>query len=275
MQLDKDMKVIDMEETSTAKVEVVEVDKLKGSDNLQASETLFMMNESGVRMKMIRVTLRDSVLQTEPGALYFMKGNLALSSDTNGGIARGLFRSIVNGETFFQSKIQGSGEIYLEPTFGHYMMINLDNDELIVDKGIFYCATQGVEVGSKMQGNVSSALFGGEGFFQTSIKGTGIVVLNCPVPASELMMVQLGKGEKISVDGNFAIARTGSVEFKAEKSAGSLFQSATSGELLLQTFTGPGIVWIAPTQMVYDRIASERINGMANHQGSIGTRTNS
>ena len=34
-----------------------------------------------------------------------------------------------------------------------------------------------------------------------------------------------------------------------------MFQTVTGGELLLQTFTGPGLVWVAPTQGVYERIA--------------------
>ncbi|MGB2682539.1 MAG: AIM24 family protein [Candidatus Competibacter sp.] len=65
----------------------------------------------------------------------------------------------------------------------------------------------------------------------------------------------LAGGEKLSVDGNFAFARSASVQFQAEKSAKSWLQTATGGELLLQTFTGPGRVWLAPTQGVYDRIA--------------------
>jgi len=111
-------------------------------------------------------------------------------------------------------------------------------------------------------------------FFQTQVKGSGIVVLNSPVPTSELIMYELAVGEKLSVDGNFAFVRTASVSFHAEKSGKSLFQSVTSGEGLLQTFTGPGIVWLAPTQGVYDKI--KMMNGISNlshGQGSMGTHT--
>lgn len=191
-----------------------------------------------------------------------------------GGITKGLMRKFITGETLFQSSIQGTGEVYLEPTFGHYLLFNIDNDALIFDKGAFCCSSANLEVSAKMQKNVSSALFGGEGFFQTQVKGSGVVVLNSPVPASELLMYDLSPGEKLSVDGNFAFVRTASVSFHAEKSGKTLFQSVTSGEGLLQTFTGPGMVWIAPTQGVYDKMKLLHMgSNLNNSQGSMGTHT--
>jgi uncharacterized protein (AIM24 family) len=209
----------------------------------------------------------------EPGALYFMKGHLQLESHTQG-LAKGLMRKFITGETLFQSQITGTGEVFLEPSFGHYLLFNINDDALIFDKGAFYCASFGMEVSAKMQKNISSALFGGEGLFQTQVKGTGIVVLVSPVPPSELMMYSLEPGEKLSVDGNFAFVRTASITFQAEKSAKTLFQSVTSGEGLLQTFTGPGIVWIAPTQVVYDRIKLQNgIHTLSHPEGSMGSDT--
>ena len=266
--------VIEVEKVTGATFEVVRQKSLKGSADLNVAEKVFFANQAGIHSKMIRITLENSETLIEPGALYFMKGNLQLESSTQGGISKGLFRKVLTGETLFQSSIKGTGEIYLEPSFGHYLLFNIDNDTLIVDKGAFYCASAGLDVSAKAQSNISSALFGGEGFFQTQIKGTGIVVLVSPVPIEELLMYQLAKDEKLSVDGNFAFVRTGSVSFRAEKSGKTLFQSVTSGEGLLQTFTGPGIVWIAPTQGVYDDISrAEGIKQLSSSQGSMGTHT--
>jgi uncharacterized protein (AIM24 family) len=266
--------VIETEKTLGTIVEVVQYKTLKGSDDLNVAEKVFFANQADIHLKMIRVKLDKSELLIEPGALYFMKGSLQLESNMQGGIAKGLMRKFVTGETLFQSRIKGTGDIYLEPTFGHFLLFNIDNDALIFDKGAFYCASANLEVSAKMQQNVSSALFGGEGFFQTQVKGSGIVVLNSPVPTSELLMYDLAAGEKLSVDGNFAFVRTASVSFHAEKSGKSLFQSVTSGEGLLQTFTGPGIVWLAPTQGVYNKIKMMNGIGVMSHgQGSMGTHT--
>ena len=99
-----------------------------------------------------------------------------------------------------------------------------------------------------------------------------LVVLKSPAPMEELMTVELEKNEKLTVDGNFALARTSQIQFRAEKSGGSFLQTFTSGELLLQTFTGPGIVFIAPTEPVYDFVGSiveqSKINGQRNQSSN-------
>ena len=265
--------VIESEKVPNAIFDIVQYKSLQGSDDLNTAEKVFFANQANIHLKMVRVKLENSGMLIEPGALYFMKGNLQLESSTQG-LTKGLMRKFMTGETLFQSKIVGTGEVFLEPTFGHYLMFNINDDALIFDKGAFYCASAGMEVSAKMQKNISSAIFGGEGLFQTQIKGTGIVVLVCPVPPDELLMYDLAKGEKLSVDGNFAFVRTASVTFQAEKSAKTLFQSVTSGEGLLQTFTGPGVVWIAPTQVIYDRIKLQNgIYAVSHSQGSMGSQT--
>ncbi|MET1080201.1 MAG: AIM24 family protein [Pseudomonas sp.] len=266
--------VVETERSPGAVFEVVQYKSLKGSDDLNVAEKVFFANQAAIHLKMVRITLDNSQVLIEPGALYFMKGDLQLESAMQGGMAKGLMRKFMTGETLFQSRIKGSGEIYLEPTFGHYLLFNIDNDALIFDKAAFYCGSGNLEVSAKMQSNVSSALFGGEGFFQTQVKGSGIVVLNSPVPVAELLMYELAKGEKLSVDGDFAFVRTASVSFQAEKSGKSLFQSVTSGEGLLQTFTGPGVIWLAPTQAVYAKLKmANGFSTLTRNQGSMGTKT--
>ena len=72
--------------------------------------------------------------------------------------------------------------LVLEPSFNHFLILQLDKEEIIVDKGMFYCAQGSVTVKPVMQRSISSALGGGEGLFQISLSGTGLVVLECPVP---------------------------------------------------------------------------------------------
>lgn len=86
------------------------------------------------------------------------------------------------------------------------------------------------------------------------------------------MRLQLNN-EKLSVDGNFALLRKGRIEFKVEKSSKSLLGSATGGEGLLQTFTGTGEVWLAPTQSVYERMRYEGLSRLAQPKGSMGQVT--
>ena len=84
-------------------------------------------------------------------------------------------------------------------------------------------------------------------------------MLESPVPADEVLRIDL-KDETLQEDGNFALMRTGRIDFSVEKSTRSLLGTITSGEGLLQTFRGTVLVGLAPTQEIYQRL---RVGGMA------------
>ncbi|MCK5233527.1 MAG: AIM24 family protein [Candidatus Aenigmarchaeota archaeon] len=256
-------------------VEVLQFPQLAGSADLRVAHNLFYASQSGMRLKMIRITLKNSHARLEPGALYFMKGNLEMNASSGGGFMKGLSRKMLSGETFFVNEIHGTGEIYLEPSFGHFFLYHVKKDDkaIIVDKGLFYAGTSGLDINSVMQKNISSALFGGEGLFQTKILGEGIAVLYSPVPVTEIQKVEL-HNEKLSVDGNFTLLRSEGIKFKAEKSSKSWVATSVSGEGFLQTFSGIGSVWIAPTQGIYELLStSEGISQMSLAPGTMNTQT--
>lgn len=246
---------LDAIERPGARFEVLHYPASRGSADLAVAEKIFLLNQARIRLKMVRVTPDKSEVLIEPGALYFMKGHLRLESGLTGGLAKSLPRTFATGETLFQSKIGGTGEVYREPGFGHRAPFDLERDARVSDKGAFCCASAGVAASARPQKNLSGARSGGEGFFQTAAADGGARALESPVPAAELLAYERAAGEKLSVDGNFAFVRSGGVQFHAEQSAKSLLQTVTSGELLLQTFTRPGTVWVAPTQGAYERIA--------------------
>ena len=75
----------------------------------------------------------------------------------------------------------------------------------------------------------------------------------------------------MSVDGNFALLRTEEIEFKAEKSSKTWIGTAVSGEGLLQTFSGTGTVWLAPTQGIYQLLSTpRRLHKLSLPPGSVG-----
>jgi len=199
-------------------VEVLQFSELSGSSDISVANSLYFASNSGMRLKMIRITLNNSFARIEPGSLYFMKGDLENKASTGGGILKGLGRKVLSGESLFVNEIHGTGQIYLEPSFGHFFIrkLELEDQALIVDQGMFYAGTQGIDISSTLQKNISAGVFGGEGLFQTQVKGNGVAVLYSPVPANEIQKIELND-EKFSVDGNFALLRTSGITFKAEK----------------------------------------------------------
>lgn len=249
-------------------VEILYYNGLNGSDDIHLAQTLYYAQQVGLRLKQVRITLRNGEAVLESGALHFMKGNITAESPTGGlgGFAKKLVTNALTNEATFRPRYKGTGEIYTEPTFSHFIVVNLDNEEAIVEKGMYYASEGSVELGVAVQKNVSSALFGGEGFIQTRIYGNGWCVLTSPVPASEIVRYELNN-EKLSVDGTFTLLRKGKIDFRVEKSTKSIIGSATSGEGLLQTFTGTGEVWLAPTQTTYARLKTMGL-ALAQSKGS-------
>ncbi|MGB5684736.1 MAG: AIM24 family protein [Candidatus Electrothrix sp.] len=245
-----------------AKFEVLTYRSLAGSDNLAIANMIHKAQHSGVRLKQVRITLQDSEVILEAGALHFQHGDITIESKVGG--VGGFFKKIVSkkltNESAFKPIYRGSGQIYLEPGFGHYILLSLEDEEIVADKGMFLACQSSVEVGVATQKGLATGLLGGEGLFQTKLSGRGLCVLQSPVPVKEIIKVTLND-DSLQVDGNFALLRKGDVEFTIKGATKSLVGSMTSGEGLLQTFHGTGEVWLAPTQSVYQQLALSGISG--------------
>ena len=78
------------------------------------------------------------------------------------------------------------------------------------------------------------------------IQGYGALCLESPCPEEELIEVTLDNDE-LKIDGNMALAWSGSLNFTVERSGKSLVGSAASGEGLVNVYRGTGKVLLAPT----------------------------
>ena len=254
-----------------SKFQILEFDRLEGATDVGTALGLQIMNDSGIKLRQVRIILEDSSVKLESGALSYMKGEIEIKTKTGGvvGLGKKFLNSKLTGETMFKPTYEGTGEIFLEPSFGHFALIELEDEEIIVDDGLFYACEEDVEVGAAMQKSVSSMLFGNEGIYQTSISGSGIVVLEIPVPESEIFKCKLFN-DTLKVGGNFAVLRTSNIKFTVEKSS-SLIGSVTNGEGLLNVYSGTGEVWLLPTMSIYQDLRLEGLNSLANPEGSRNT----
>jgi uncharacterized protein (AIM24 family) len=66
-----------------------------------------------------------------------------------------------------------------------------------------------------------------------------------PSPKEELIEIELNN-DVLRVDGNMAIAWSGSLEFTVERSGKTLIGSAASGEGLVNVYRGTGKVLMSP-----------------------------
>lgn len=208
-------------------------------------------------LKMVKIEMQNATIRCEAGAMYYMLGNLQIESKMP--TAGGLLKSMVTKETAFKPTISGTGTVYLEPSFGMFTILELNNEQWILDKGAYYASEMGIEVGMWTNKAVSG-FFSGEGFFQTQVSGTGKVIVVSNGPLEEIVL----NNDKLVVDGSFAVARTAGIQFTVNKATKGLFSSWTSGEGIVNTFTGTGKVLIAP--------AANRYVSLMNYLGSIYRR---
>ena len=263
----ENIKVIESGKHNGLTIEVFEYQKLLGSTDISAVTNLYFMERQNVKARQVVLYLEKDTVEIEPGSMSYFQGNIEMVSGvTAGNVVGRVFSSMTTGENIAMPKYTGTGMLVLEPSFKHFIVLDLEDEHIIVDKGMFYCAQGSVEVKPIMMKNMSSALLGGEGLFQISLKGTGLVVLECAVPTSEIDMIDL-INDTLKVDGNFSVLRSGSINFTVERSAKTLIGSAVSGEGFVNVYRGTGSVWLAPSLKIYNEL------NLANHTGQMNMNT--
>lgn len=255
------VKVIDSSENKSCHIDILEYQNLNGLTNSSMAQSLFYMKEQNIKAKQIVIYLENDVIKTEPGALSYMQGNIQMVSGVNAGNLIGkMFSSKMTGENIAQPEYKGTGMIVLEPSFKHFVVIDLQaNEDIIVDKGMMYACQGSVTSKPMMQKSISSTIAGGEGLFQIYIKGPGLVVLELPVPMEEVDIIQMNN-DTLKVDGNFALLRSATMNFTVERSAKSLLGSSVSGEGLVNVYRGTGQVWLAPTIKIYENLTGTTVS---------------
>jgi uncharacterized protein (AIM24 family) len=198
-----------------------------------------VIHQEGVRL--VKATLNNEAIRTESGALYYMRGDVTMESKAPS--AAGFLKAMATGEKVFRPTYTGTGEVYLEPSFGNFHVFELGQSEWIIERGGYWASDLGIEVEVHRDDTMTS-LLSGQGFlnFQTKVRGSGKVVVTAQGDVEELML----RNDKLVVDGTFVVARTGTLQYTMQRATKSLFGSMSSGEGLVATFSGTGKVLIAP-----------------------------
>ena len=211
----------------------------------------FYASQMNVRKRQVVCDVSKSNVTVQAGAMQWMVGNVKATTGIKG--VGDLFgkavRGSVTGESAIKPEYTGDGTLVLEPTYQHILLLDLSkwNGSVVLDDGLFLACESSVKHKAVMRSNLSSAVAGNEGLFNLGIQGNGIVCLESPCPKEELVEVTLDK-DVLKVDGNFAIAWSGSLEFTVERSGKSLLGSAASGEGLVNVYRGTGKVLLAPVR---------------------------
>ena len=217
----------------------------------QSAAMAYYCNEMNVRKRQVICELSQGNVTTQAGAMQWTVGDVNATTGIKGvGDFLGkAIRGSVTNESAIKPEYTGSGTLVLEPTYKHLVLLDTTDwgGSVVLDDGLFLACESRLKHKAVMRSNRSSAALGNEGLFNLGIQGSGVVVLECHCPREELIEVDL-QNDVLKVDGNFAIAWSGSLNFTVERSGKSLIGSAASGEGLVNVYRGTGRVWLAPIQ---------------------------
>lgn len=206
--------------------------------------------QMNVRKRQLVCQLSKSHVTIQAGAMQWMLGNVNATTGIKGvGDFFGkAVRGKVSGESTIKPEYTGDGVLVLEPTYKHLILLDVSEwgGSIVLDDGLFLACESKLQHKAVMRSNFSSAVAGGEGLFNLSLNGNGIVCVESECPMEELVEITL-QNDVLKIDGNYAIAWSGSLEFTVERSGKSLIGSAASGEGLVNVYRGTGKVLMMPT----------------------------
>lgn len=135
----------------------------------QTAQICYFSNLMNVRKRQVICNLAKSSITIQAGAMQWMIGDVNATTGIKG--AGDLFSKMVRGKVTGESAIKpeyvGTGEIVLEPTYKHILLLNLEewNNSIILDDGLFLACESCLKQKAVMRNNISSAVAGNEGLF--------------------------------------------------------------------------------------------------------------
>lgn len=217
----------------------------------QNAMTAFYSSQMNVRKRQVVCNLEKSNVTVQAGAMQWTVGNVNATTGIKGvgDLFGKAMRGSVTGESAIKPEYTGTGTLVLEPTYKHILLLDVAdwNGSIVLDDGLFLACESSLKHKAVMRSNFSSAVAGNEGLFNLGIQGKGVVCLESICPREELVEITL-QDDVLKVDGNNAIAWSGSLNFTVERSGKSLIGSAASGEGLVNVYRGTGKVLLAPVR---------------------------
>ncbi len=242
------------------------------------AQTEYFMSKMNVRRRQVVIDIdKEHSAIIQAGAMQWMSGNVQATSGVKGvGDFLGkALKGAVTKETAVKPEYVGEGCLVLEPTYKYILLVDLAQwgaEGMTIEDGMFLASDGNVKNKIVTRKNVSSAALGGEGFFNLSLYGNGVVALESNVPEDELIEVVL-ENDELKIDGNLAVCWSSNLDFTVERTTKTLVGSAVSGEGLVNVYRGTGRVLmcpVAPTTSLYTATNTFNAKAAAKNSNTFG-----
>ena len=238
----------------------------------------YFMSKMNVRRRQVVIDIsKEHPAVIQAGSMQWMGGNVKATSGVKG--IGDLFGKALKGAVTKESAVKpeyvGEGFLVLEPTYKYIILQDVSKWGAVgmtIEDGMFLACDACVKRNVIARKNVSSAVLGGEGLFNMSLQGTGVVALECNVPENELIEVEL-ENDELKIDGNLAVCWSSNLDFTVERTTKTLVGSAVSGEGLVNVYRGTGRVLmspVAPTSSLFESTNTISAKAAAKNSNTLG-----
>ena len=178
-------------------------------------------------------------VRVEAGAMAMTRGDVQISTSTQGGFLKGLKRTL-GGESFFVNDFTSAsgGVVAVAPALaGDMSLVRLDGSHaMLVQSGSWIASDPSIDVDAKWGGG--KTFFSGEGLILLRCSGQGDLLVSA---YGAIRDYTLAAGETMTLDTGHVVAFEDTVTYSVRK-AGSWKSTILGGEGLVTDFTGPGRV---------------------------------
>jgi uncharacterized protein (TIGR00266 family) len=180
--------------------------------------------------------------KAEAGAMMAMSSNVEIATSTQGGIMKGLRRSVLGGESFFMNTFTATGpgaHVVVAPALpGDIITWPITGTTVYLQSGSYLASPETIDIDSKWGG--AKTFFSKEGLFMLKCTGTGELVVSS---YGAIQAIDLPAGQSYTVDTGHMVGWEEGVGYEVQK-AGSWKSTVFGGEGLVVKLTGPGRVYI-------------------------------
>lgn len=216
-------------------------------------------------------------LTSEAGAMMFVSGDVEMDIEMPGGLAGGLRRSVLSGESLFLATYtaRGSGAVGICGPFPGSIREHQLDGEIICEKHAYLAHHGDVEIDSAFAKKLGMGFTGGgESFRLQKLRGKGTVWLH---GGGDFVDFDLVDGQTLQVDTGCMVMVDPTVKYEVKGqgglSASTLKKAAFGGEgLFLVQMTGPGHVTLQtlPFSRTARRVLEAAGGGEGERGGGIG-----
>jgi len=200
---------------------------------------------TGDNLQFVNVQLENGEeMLSAAGSMRYMTGNMRMEAKMEGGLFKGLKRTI-SGESLFMLRYHpegGAGIVgFGGAAPGKIIDLDISQGTWMVQKTGYLCSQPTVNLDIGFQKKLGSIFFGGEGLILQKLSGTGIAFV---AACGDFNVVDLKPGEVYKVSTGNAVAWQESVKYDIS-AAGGIKTAMFGGEgLFVTTLTGPGKIII-------------------------------